>query len=189
MMQDISMHVLDIGINAIQANSTEIIIKFEIDTLNDSIQFKVIDNGVGMDADELLEVQSPFYTSRKTRRFGLGIPFLKKACELSGGLFEIDSSKNHGTTIIAKFDMSNIDCPPCGNLAESIANLMVYNETINLEFDYIYNNHNFRVTTKEIKEEIEEILISEPTIHIWLKQYIREHIELIQRRNKHEIDC
>ena len=50
-----------------------------------------------MDKRTLSEVSDPFFTTRTTRKVGLGISLFKMAAELSDGSFKIDSTVDVGT--------------------------------------------------------------------------------------------
>ena len=56
------------------------------------------DNGCGMTPEQVERVQDPFFTTRTTRRVGLGVPFFKMAAELTGGGLTIRSQVGKGTT-------------------------------------------------------------------------------------------
>lgn len=184
MMQDIAMHILDIGMNSIKANAdtVKITIQNNLNTSKLTITFE--DNGCGMNEEEVINAQDPFYTSRSTRKVGLGIPFIKAAAEMSGGSFSLISKKNEGTILKVEFDSSNIDCPPLGNVEDSIVSLMVFDETINLIFNYYLNDSLFEVSTFQIKKELEDISMSEPAIQIWLTEYIGENIERLKKEEQ-----
>ena len=49
MMQDLAMHILDLGQNSIRANAKNIEICLWIDDENDLITFRLVDDGIGMD--------------------------------------------------------------------------------------------------------------------------------------------
>lgn len=184
MMQDIAMHVLDIGMNSIKAKASQVTIQLTENTLSHELSLSFIDNGVGMTAEELKQAQNPFYTSRSTRKVGLGIPFIKAAAEMCGGKFLLQSQKGEGTILNVTFDTSNIDCPPLGSIADSIVNLMVFDETINLIFEYVRNSSEFTISTFEIKQELEDVSMSEPAIRIWLTDFIKENMERLKKEEQ-----
>ena len=57
----------------------------------------VEDNGKGMSPETVQKVIDPFYTTRTTRKVGLGVPFFKMAAESAGGSFSIHSQIGEGT--------------------------------------------------------------------------------------------
>ena len=42
------------------------------------INIQIIDNGIGMDKTTVKNVIDPFYTTRTTRKVGLGVPMLRR---------------------------------------------------------------------------------------------------------------
>ena len=90
-MQDIAAHVMDIAQNSVRAGATRIEIEYRESRTEDSLTVVVRDNGRGMTAETLARVTDPFFTSRTTRKVGLGIPLLKQNAERTGGSFAIES--------------------------------------------------------------------------------------------------
>ena len=122
-MDELSLYVLDITMNSVRAGATEI--RIELLEEGDKLTFKVSDNGCGMTEEQLKRLSDPFFTTRKTRKVGLGIPFLKMLAEMTGGGVEITSahestSADHGTTTIASFYKNHIDFIPLGNMVETV---------------------------------------------------------------------
>jgi len=79
-------------------------------------------------------VIDPFVTSRKTRRVGLGLPFLKKAVEDTGGYLKISKLKKRGTRIEFKTDISHIDAKPFGDMASTFVDVICSWPKVNLKF-------------------------------------------------------
>lgn len=173
-MPDIAMHLLDLVYNSIRAKATLIQIRI-IDSLKDDlVSITIEDNGCGMDKDTVEKVQSPFYTTRTTRDVGLGIPLFKEAAKMCQGTFELTSKINQGTILQATFQKSHIDTPPMGDLAETMATLIQANGNISYRMIYTNDYHTFILNTDEITEILDGVLITEPDVIIWLKQYIKE---------------
>ncbi|MCL2068457.1 MAG: ATP-binding protein, partial [Oscillospiraceae bacterium] len=80
---DISLHIMDIAQNSIDAGAS--IIDISIAGDEDTLTVTVADNGRGMDANTARLAQTPHYTTKAKSGGGLGIPLLKKACEMTGG--------------------------------------------------------------------------------------------------------
>ena len=111
-MDELSLYVLDITMNSVRAGATRI----EVELVEDGewLTFRVRDNGCGMTEEQLKKLSDPFFTTRTTRKVGLGIPFLKMLAEMTGGEVKITSvhesvSTDHGTTTCAKFGKNHID--------------------------------------------------------------------------------
>ena len=85
MLEDLSQHILDIAENSLNAGASRVEITVEQDGGRNLLKLAVKDDGRGMDAETVKKVIDPFYTSRTTRKVGLGIPLLKAASELCKG--------------------------------------------------------------------------------------------------------
>ncbi len=127
-MEDLSLHILDIAENSINAGATRIVIRIEEDLARDIYSLSVEDNGRGMDGEVLPRAEDPFFTSWEDRkngkRFGLGIPLLKQAALECGGEFRLDSEPGRGTTLLASFRHSHVDRKPLGDLGATMLSLM-----------------------------------------------------------------
>lgn len=174
-MDNISFHITDIVSNSIRAKASQIqVLTTETDHKR---TLKIIDNGVGMPQEIVEQVTNPFYTTRTTRNMGFGLSFLKQNAEQAGGRIEIRSEPGQGTTVYAEFDADNIDCPPWGNLPETIALLLTGNPQINLIFTWKSPQSEFTISTTDISEFVgDSIPISHPKVSIALIRLIAESI-------------
>ncbi len=99
-MKDLSMHIMDIFQNSIRAHATVISLDLVEDTQENYLRLIIADNSVGM-SDEMIEkATNPFFTTRKTRNVGLGLPLLKQNAERTEGYLKIESQKGEGTRVI-----------------------------------------------------------------------------------------
>ena len=114
-MEELSLHLLDLIQNSVKAGASlvEIIITEKAGLLTIILE----DNGCGMSEEFLSRVESPFTTTRTTRKVGLGIPLFKQAALMAGGDFSITSRQGEGTRLTATFELDNIDRAPMGDLA------------------------------------------------------------------------
>ena len=76
---------------------------------NVTLQFRIIDSGIGMTPDQIKKIYEPFEqadvsTTRKYGGTGLGLTITKKIIELMGGQLEIKSEPGVGTTV--SFDLT-----------------------------------------------------------------------------------
>lgn len=175
MLPEISLNILDIVQNSIRAQASLIEIKVHKDTINELLTVTIKDNGCGMSEEQLEHVIDPFFTTRTTRKIGLGVPFFRQAALITGGEFNIQSEIGHGTTITAVFHTSNIDCMPLGDINNTILILITMNETI--DFLYTYSNQidSFSLDTREIRLILNEIPITTPDVKDFIISYLNEH--------------
>ena len=75
MMPEIALNVLDIAQNSVRAEASLIQISVDVDEAADMLTITIEDNGCGMTAEQTDRVTDPFFTTRTTRKIGLGVPF------------------------------------------------------------------------------------------------------------------
>lgn len=173
-MQEIAMNILDIAYNSIKAKADLIKIFIYDSSKVNIIKIEIIDNGTGMDQETVKKVINPFYTTRTTRKVGLGIPMFKENIEATGGKFSIESTIGKGTVVTGEFVKNHIDTPPMGNLIDTIVTLIQANDKIDYLFKYTNDDFEFILDTKEIKQVLDGVAINLPEIIVWLKNYIKE---------------
>lgn len=135
-MQDLSLHILDILENSIAASASRIEIELEEDTGRDVLCLEIRDNGRGMDAETRKRALDPFFTTKTTRRVGLGLPLLAQAARESGGTLEIASQPGQGTRVRAVFQLSHPDRKPLGDIAETLRTILSGRPELDLQFRY-----------------------------------------------------
>ena len=133
-----------------------------------------------MNEEQVKKVTDPFYTTRTTRRVGLGIPFFKQAAESTGGSFSICSKEQEGTCVKAVFGLSHIDRMPLGDINSTIYTLIVFNESIDFHYKYEYDGKGFVLDTKEMKNILGGLSFKDAEV----SQFIREYLDT----NKAEVD-
>ena len=121
-MDNLSFHITDITANSIRAKASDI--EIDIQIKDTSICIRIADNGCGMDPETVSLIRNPFYTTRTTRKVGLGLPFLIQNAEQTGGNVEISSIQGKGTVVVACFVSSHIDC--LENMPLSHPKVMLY---------------------------------------------------------------
>lgn len=176
-VEDISLHILDIAENSVRADAKKIEIIITRDSEHDLFSIEVIDDGRGMDAATLAKVQDPFF-STKHKKTGLGIPLLSQAAEQAGGKVLVDSVPGKGTKVKATFRWSNVDRPPVGSMAETVLALIAGQP----DREYIYEeregDYSFRFDTQEIKADLENVPITEPTVLNAIRNILKDNIRI-----------
>jgi len=124
-------------------------------------------------------VTDPFFTTRTTRRVGLGIPFLKQATELCNGAFSIESQVGKGTTVTATFQHSHINRMPLGDLPNTILALVVGNSHADFVYRHRLDERSFEFDTRPIKAELGDVPLSEPGVIEYLRREISDSLAQI----------
>lgn len=174
-MRELSLNVLDIAQNSISANAALIEIELIEDTGANDLMIGIYDNGKGMTPEQVENVRDPFFTTRTTRKVGMGIPLFRFAAEMTGGKLEIDSEVGVGTKVKAYFKTDHLDFTPIGDMASTMISLI----TMNLNIDFVYRRRidekEFTVDTRQLKEILGDVPLNEPSIAMWITQYINEN--------------
>ena len=162
--------------NAIDAGATRVTIEIQ----NGGMTFiRISDNGCGMDEEQLQNVCDPFFTTRTTRKVGMGIPLFRLAAEQTGGSFEITSKKGVGTSTKAVFHSDSIDFTPLGDMTSTVTVLI----SMNTDRDFIYrrsaDEKEFVLDTREIKNILDGVPLDNPDVVQWMKEYIDENTALL----------
>jgi anti-sigma regulatory factor (Ser/Thr protein kinase) len=173
-MTDLSLHLLDIIQNSLTAGASHIVVVVKAEKKNSLLTLQVKDDGRGMTEETVRRVSDPFYTTRTTRKAGLGIPLFKASAELAGGDFHIESEPGAGTTVTASYEIGNIDRKPLGSVADTITMCIMGHPEI--EFHLILENddESYVFRTEDVRAQIGEVPLNDPVIIAYLKEMIEE---------------
>lgn len=173
-MKELSLHILDIGQNSVTAGASLIEILITEDTALDKLCILIRDDGCGMDAETVAKVTDPFYTTRTTRKVGLGIPMFKANAELCEGSFRLQSAPGAGTELEAAFRRSHIDRVPLGDMADTIMAMVMANPKGDLIYRHSLDQRVFQVDTREMRAALGEVPLDEVEVLLWVKGYVAE---------------
>ena len=150
-MEDLSLHILDIVENSIRARASKINIKVVEDTRRDLLTIEIKDDGKGIDEETMKKVLDPFFTTKATRKVGLGLALLKQSARESGGDVEIISKVGTGTRVKAIFNYSHIDRKPLGDIAATLVTLIAGNPGVDFIFEHMNDGSKYRIDTEEMR--------------------------------------
>ena len=181
-MDELSLYVLDITMNSVRAGATEITV--ELQEHDGWLDFTVRDNGCGMTEEQLQRLNDPFFTTRKTRKVGLGIPFLKMLAEMTGGYVTIQSvhesvSADHGTVTMARFGKDHIDFIPLGDMVETVKTLIQGSPDVDFTYRHTTPHGQVELCCAEVRAVLGDIALNEPEILTWIGENLREQYEQI----------
>jgi anti-sigma regulatory factor (Ser/Thr protein kinase) len=179
-MKTISEHILDIVQNSVRAKATLIEIIVAEDKKNDFYSLVIKDNGCGMNSEIVKKATNPFFTSRSTRKVGLGLSLLKQNAERANGYFQINSEEKKGTTVKAVFQLSNVDRPPLGDIWETWYLTLISHENLELVYRHKTENGEFILNSEEIKDMLGDVSLKQ--------KEIREAVLELFKNNLIEID-
>lgn len=174
-MPEISLNILDVAENSVRAKASLVEILVTAERASDLLTVVIRDNGCGMTREQVQNVIDPFFTTRTTRKVGLGVPFFKFAAESTGGSFSIESEPGRGTTVTAVFGLSSIDRMPLGNMTETIHMLITFHPEIDFLYRYSVDGRSFTLDTREFREVLEGVPFNEPEVSSYIKEYLTEN--------------
>ena len=178
-MKELSLNILDITMNSVKAGATLI----EILLTEDEARLELIirDNGCGMTEETVEQLKNPFYTTRTTRKVGMGVPLLTLAAEQTGGYVTIvsDTVKErpaaHGTTVTAVFDKTHLDYTPLGDMIPTLTTLIQGSPAIDFHFLHTTPGGTVELKTAELRQVLgEEVSLGTFEVLQWIEEYLRE---------------
>lgn len=178
-MRELSLNILDIAQNSISAGASLIEIDVSEDTSDNVMTISIIDDGCGMSPEQVKMVRDPFYTTRTTRKVGMGIPLFQMESEMTGGNLRIESEQGKGTRVHATFHTDHVDFIPLGDIASTITMLIAMNTDRDFLYNHSFNGESFSVDTRQLKQLLEGVPLDTPEIQQWMREYIKEQLQTI----------
>lgn len=175
-MNDLSLHILDIAENCINAEAKNIEIIVDEDVNDDKLTIEINDDGKGVDKKIIEQMSDPFFTSRVTRKVGLGIPFLKESAQSANGSLKIDSEPGKGTKIMATFQYSHIDRKPLGDMPETLISLILRADKSEIYYRHLKKDNLFEFNTVDLKKGLKIESLQDTALLNNLKKLIQQKI-------------
>jgi len=176
-MIELALHILDIAENSLRAEATLVEISVVEDLVGDRLSITISDNGHGMTPDEVERAMDPFFTTKKVRRIGLGLPMLKQACISTGGSFTIESQPGKGTSVTAEFVHSHIDRQPLGDVPGAIIALILEQPEVDILYTHRRNVSVYTMDTREIRAELGDIPLNHHEVVTLIRDNIAEGLK------------
>jgi anti-sigma regulatory factor (Ser/Thr protein kinase) len=180
-VEDISLHILDIAENSIKAGATLIQVGIEEKTDEDIFSITIKDNGKGIPKEHLAEVLDPFYTTRTTRKIGLGLSLLAQSARETGGDISIQSLESKGTAVEVYFRPSHIDMRPLGDIADTLLVLISGNPEADFVFTWRRDGREHAFDTRQLRAELDDVPINSPRVLSLIRDYLKEILTDIKR--------
>jgi hypothetical protein len=178
-MTELSLHILDLVQNSITAKASLIEIKVLEDDETNHLSIEIIDNGTGMDNERLQKVSDPFFTTRKTRKVGLGLSLFRQAAEQCNGSLTISSQLHKGTTVKVVMDNKHVDKQPMGDIPGVISLMVSANPTLDFTYTHITGKGTYLFTSKEVKQVLEDVPVNDPKVVKFMKAMIQDNLNEI----------
>lgn len=136
-MTEISLHVLDLVQNSVEAGASRVEVGLMEDAQRDVVEVVVEDNGRGMSEEAVRAACDPFFTTRSSRDVGLGLPLTRQNAEATGGTLEVASREGKGTRVTVRFGRSHVDRPPLGSISSTLVAIGAVNPGLDLVYRHV----------------------------------------------------
>lgn len=98
--------------NALKYSDAEAPVRVEIARAGEAVEIRIADRGIGIAAEDLPFVFEPFYRGRSLRHVGiagsgLGLPIARRIIARLGGMLELDSVEDEGTTVRVRLPLES----------------------------------------------------------------------------------
>lgn len=180
-MRELSLNILDVAQNSITAGASLITIEVTENTVDKTMLIGIYDNGKGMSEEQVKSVIDPFFTTRTTRKVGMGIPLFKMAAEQTGGGLEIESEIGVGTNVRASFKTDSVDFTPLGDIASTVQMLITMNTDRDFVYKHTVNEREFIADTREIKGILGDVPLDTYEVSQWILEFIKENTEVLYK--------
>ncbi|MGI6716488.1 MAG: ATP-binding protein [Eubacteriales bacterium] len=177
-MKELSLYILDITQNSLAANAENI--EISVEETPDRLKVTISDDGRGMDSETLSKVENPFFTTRTTRKIGLGVPLFKQAALQTGGTFLIQSVSEaenpscHGTKVEAVFHKTSFDFVPLGDIISTLITLVMGLGDANLVFTHTTPGRVVELDTNILRKALGTVPLSNTEVMTWIRDYLKE---------------
>ena len=178
-MEDLSLHILDIVENAITAKAKKIEILVMEEPGQNRLTIEIQDDGIGMDEEASQKAVDPFFTTRTSRRVGLGLSLLAQAAEEAGGTLRIESNLGKGTKVTATFQYSHIDRKPLGSMIETMTTLLLGNPELDISYSHQKEGKTYTLGSHALKERFKNRSLAGPEVIQWLRRHLKEGLAQI----------
>jgi hypothetical protein len=171
---ELSHHILDALENAVEAGASRITIRIEENREKDSLSIQIDDNGRGMDPATVEKALDPFFTTRKVRQVGLGLPLFREAARRCEGELYLDSRPGRGTRLEARFRHSHIDRAPLGRVSSALLAILLSESPVDLDYRHRVGRRVFSFQSGEIRRELDGVPLTHPRVREWMAQFLKE---------------
>lgn len=176
-MKTIALHILDLVENATLAAAQKVVISITENPEKDRLVLVIEDDGNGMNEAVLQKATDPFYTTRLTRKVGMGLPLVQMNAERTGGSFSLHSIPGIGTRLEALFVFSHPDRLPLGDIGDVLVLLAMGHPQVRLVYEHRTSCGFYGFDSDEIREIVGDIQPISREIRIFLREMIDENLK------------
>ena len=173
-MDELALHILDVALNSYEAGATRIEVAVLEQPDLDRVTIEVRDNGRGMDQEAQVRAVDPFFTTRRTRTVGLGLPLLRQAAESAGGRLLVRSTPGVGTLVVADLQLSHVDRAPLGDLETTFMVLITSRPDVELILTHRRGSDGYQLSSADLAEALGGLPLTSPEGIALAREAIRQ---------------
>jgi hypothetical protein len=180
-MKELSLNMLDLAQNGIKAGAKLINLEVDEDEKGFFV-FRVQDDGCGMAPEMVQKIRDPFFTTRTTRKVGMGVSLVDMLTTQCGGHLDIKSTPGKGTLMAAYFAKDNIDRPPLGDLPATMKVLVAGSPSLDFTLTYKNGERSFVFDTRELRRELGTLAdFTSPALYEWVETFVRQGMAKVHK--------
>lgn len=179
-MRELSLHIMDIVENGIAAGASLIRLEVAEENRENILRITIRDNGRGIPRGLMNRVTDPFFTTRTTRRVGLGLSLFREASRRCKGEFRVKSEVGKGTEVYATFQLDHIDMAPLGDMSGTLTCLIMGNPDVDFIYVHRVDDRSFEIDTRRIRKELEDVPINSPEVIRFLADTIDQSLREVK---------
>jgi hypothetical protein len=135
---------------------------------------EIKDDGIGMDEEMSQKAADPFFTTRTSRKVGLGLSLMAQAAQEAGGTLQVESKIGKGTKVTATFQYGHIDRKPLGSMVETMTTLLLGNLDLDIFYTHRKDGRSYALNSRRLKEQFNDRSLIDPEVIRWLKIHLRQ---------------
>jgi hypothetical protein len=175
-LRELALHIMDLVENGLNAGATLIELSVDENRLANRLVITIRDNGRGIPEKLVNDALSPFFTTRTTRRVGLGLSLFREASRRCEGSFALKSKEGKGTEVSAAFQLDHIDLAPLGDMGSTLSCLIMGNPGVDFLYQHHVDDRTFQLDTRQVRAELEGVAINEPEVVQYIGALINESL-------------
>ena len=153
-MHDLSLYLLELLENAVRAGATTVVTTIVADRDADRLTLAVEDDGPGLPVPPG-EVLDPFFTTKQGKKTGLGLSLFLQDAEAAGGGLRVGRSGGlGGVEARAWMELSHVDRPPLGDIAQSLVTMAAVNPDVTFVADLAAGEDRLRLQGGEVVRQM-----------------------------------
>lgn len=167
-MRDLSLHILDIAWNAVEAGATRIVISIDEAPSKDRLTISIADNGKGMTTETLRAVRATL-SCADPGVSSHGLPRFAQASRQADGDLRVISAWGLGTIVTATMRRSHPRRKPLGALDETLSALITGAATVDFVYRHSSPRGTYTLDTGRLRAQLDDI----PLHHFGVSSLIR----------------